>query len=268
VAEADRDVDGDTDVAGVGAPEEIGKVVDEGEGQTRERRVGAGDDPAAAAAVDAEELQRERSGVAVVGELQGDAEVLVLDHRDDLLQIVAILSGHADLVFLDRGLHLDLAVLDETHDLPGLLDGDALLDGDLLPERAAGRLFHLAVVQGLERDATLVELRLEDIDDGLELHLVGHGQRDVGPLELHLVLRALEIVAGVDLAPRLIERVRDLLHVDLAHDVEGILRGHGRLSYLRGTVATPGGGTNVNRRSGSPPFTTSFVKRIVTVFSN
>src|SRR3989454_11426790 len=45
---------------------------------------------------------------AVVGELEGDPEVLVPQHRDDLLQIVAVLPGHADLVLLDGRLHPDL----------------------------------------------------------------------------------------------------------------------------------------------------------------
>src|SRR5436190_20599535 len=49
---------------------------------------------------------------AVVRELERDAEVLFLDQRDDLLQIVAVLAGHAHLVLLDGGLDLDLAVLD------------------------------------------------------------------------------------------------------------------------------------------------------------
>ena len=72
------------------------------------------------------------SDATIVRELERDAEVLVLQHRDDLLQIVAVLAGDAYLVFLDRGLHPDLAVLDEAHDLLGALDRDALLERDLL----------------------------------------------------------------------------------------------------------------------------------------
>src|SRR5207245_5710801 len=72
------------------------------------------------------------SDAAIIRELERDAEVLVLQHRDDLLQIVAVLAGDTHLVFLDRGLHADLAVLDKAHDLLGALDRDALLARDLL----------------------------------------------------------------------------------------------------------------------------------------
>src|SRR5215813_12733794 len=37
----------------------------------------------------------------VVGELQGDAEVLLLEHRDDRLQVVLLLGGDAELIALD-----------------------------------------------------------------------------------------------------------------------------------------------------------------------
>ena len=70
-------------------------------------------------------------------------------------------------------------------------------------------------------------------------------------------LVALEVVARLDLAPRLVERVGDLLHVDLAHDVERVLAGHGP-SLL--TAAGHGGdalwaATNVKSLSARPLFT-------------
>src|SRR5258705_3115635 len=40
---------------------------------------------------------------AVVRELDGDAEVLLADHRHHLLQVVLALAGDPHLVFLDRG---------------------------------------------------------------------------------------------------------------------------------------------------------------------
>src|SRR5437879_6336434 len=101
---------------------------------------------------------------AVVRELQGDPEVLVPQHRDDLLQIVAVLPGHADLVLLDGRLHPDLRVLDEPDDFLGALDRDPLLERDLLPERAAGALLDLAVGERLQRHPTLVQARLENVD--------------------------------------------------------------------------------------------------------
>src|SRR5688572_4804448 len=109
------------------------------------------------------------SGAAIVVELQRDAEVLVAQQRDDLLQIVSRLAGHADLVLVDRRLHLDLRVLDEPDDLLRLLDRDPLLERDLLSELIAPRLLDGTVGEALERDAALVKLGLEDIRHRLQL---------------------------------------------------------------------------------------------------
>src|SRR5262245_17495275 len=209
-----------------------------------------------------------RSRATVVRELERDAEVLLFQHRDDLLKIVAVLARDAHLIFLDRGLHANLAVLDEAHDLLGALDRDPLLERDLLAERTARALLDLTVRERLQRHAALVQARLEDVDDRLQLHVVRRGRVDVGLLDRHVALGALEVVARSDLAARLVERVGDLLHVDLARDVERVLGGHGSPAYLSGTITTPLGATNVKVRSGSPLFTAIFVKRIVTVFSN
>src|SRR5438128_7225019 len=67
---------------------------------------------------------------AVVRELERDPEVFGLQQGDDGLQVVAVLACDADLLLLDRGLHPNLAVLDEPDDLPGLLRGDAVLEAD------------------------------------------------------------------------------------------------------------------------------------------
>src|SRR5687767_4494748 len=189
-----------------------------------------------------------RSAVAVVVELERDPEILVPQQGDDLLQIIARLAGDADLVLVDRGLDLQLRVLDQAHDLLGLLDGDPLLEGDLLPQLVARRLLDGPVGEPLQRDAALVQLRLQDVRHRLQLHLVGGEQRDVGLLELHLVLGALEIVARLDLPPRLVERVGDLLHVDLADDIERVLGGHEgyRLPPL-GSAATGAGASGGGR---------------------
>src|SRR5262249_40804333 len=143
-----------------------------------------------------------------------------------------------------------------------------LLQRDLLPLGPAGRIFDRAPRQRLERHATAMELRLEDVGDGLQLHVVGGGDHDVGLVEGDLVLAALEVVARLGLPPDLIERVGDLLHVDLTYEVERVLGGHGSLVYRSGTVATQAGGTNVKSVSGKPEFTASRVKRMLTVFSN
>src|SRR5258705_6268902 len=176
---------------------------------------------------------------AVVRELERDAEILVPHQRDDLLQVVPVLPGDADLVLLDGRLHLDLRILDEPDDLPGALDRDPLLQRDLLPKHAAPALLDLAVGERLQGHAALVQARLEDVDHRLQLHVVGGGDGDVGLLELDVALRALEVVARRDFPAGLIEPVGDLLHIDLARDVERILGGHGP-SYFRGAPRPAG----------------------------
>src|SRR5258706_2655867 len=145
------------------------------------------------------------SAVASIGELQRDAQVALTQERHHLLQVVEALAGHADLVLLDRGLDLELGVLDEPHDLARLVDGDALLQGDRLTQHAAAARLHLAGGQGLERHAALVQPGLENVGHGLELHLVGRAQLDLGLLQEDLVLGALEVVPGLDLPACLIE---------------------------------------------------------------
>src|SRR5262245_47406401 len=86
---------------------------------------------------------------AVVRELQRDAQVLLSQHGDHLLQVVLVLAGHADLVFLDGGLDLQLGVLDHPHDLPCFLDRNPLLQANLLPQHAAAAGLDRAVRQRL-----------------------------------------------------------------------------------------------------------------------
>src|SRR5436190_24138456 len=70
-----------------------------------------------------------RNDLPVVGELQGDPEVLALEQRDDVLQVVLLLAGHAKLVALDLRLDtLGSLVADLLGDLLGLVRGDALHD--------------------------------------------------------------------------------------------------------------------------------------------
>src|SRR5690242_14587442 len=59
---------------------------------------------------------------AVVGELQRDLQVGVLEHRDDGLQVVPLLAGDPQLVTLDLRLHaLRTLVPDQLGDLPGVV---------------------------------------------------------------------------------------------------------------------------------------------------
>ena len=176
-----------------------------------------------------EAVTRRRDGLcrAVVRELQRDPQLLALDQGDDRLQVVPVLAGHAHLVLLDRGLHPDLAVLDEAHDLSGLFLRHAVLQGDGLPHGAARGRLGIAHGERLQVDTAAVQLRLQDVEDGLELHVIARGDGDHHLFLLDLVLRPLEIVAGLDLALRLVDGVGDLLHVELARDVEAVFGGHG-----------------------------------------
>src|ERR1043166_6865094 len=65
--------------------------------------------------------------VPEVRELDGDAEVVAAQELHHGLQIVALLAGDAELVPLDRPLHLPLGVLPQLHDVAGLFGGDPLL---------------------------------------------------------------------------------------------------------------------------------------------
>jgi hypothetical protein len=133
----------------------------------------------------------------------------------------SLLAGDAELVALD--LHLDTLgalVADQLADLLGVLLVDALLerDGEL------GVLAGLAGVAGLEDLQGLValdQLVLEHVEDGRgpvvrvrrDLHTVLAGALDGGP-------GVLEVEPLADLALRLVDRVVDLLLVELADDVE------------------------------------------------
>src|SRR5687768_12259505 len=158
---------------------------------------------------------------AAVGELDGEVEVGALDEGDDGLEVVALLARDAELVALD--LHLDAlgaVVTDELGHLLGLLGADALAERAVELHLFA-RLPGVAGLQRLERDATLDEFLLEDVEDG-ERTLVGVGRDLDAVLAVPLDLRAgvLEVVAVRDLLGRLVEGVVGLLAVELADNVE------------------------------------------------
>src|SRR5690606_30384447 len=165
-------------------------------------------------------------GSAVVDVLEGGVDRVVglglLEQRDDRLQVVAALGADAHLVALDLGLDaLGELVADQLGDLLGDLAAQALLDGaGELVLLAGGLGLAVAEVERLERDAAAEQLGLEDVDDRLDalggVRLHDHGlarPRDRGA-------DVAEVVALRDLLRGLVERVVDLLPVDLAHDVE------------------------------------------------
>ncbi|TNM54788.1 hypothetical protein FHQ09_09740 [Brevibacterium sediminis] len=157
---------------------------------------------------------------AVVRELQVDVEVLSLEQSDDFLQVVTLLRAHAQLVALDLGFDaLGALVADDLRDLLRIVLVDALLEGRIDAVLLAGGV-RFAVFQGLQRDSALDQLRLEDVENGLDpvlavgfqLHgFAAPGDRRIG---------AAEVIAGVDLLRGLVECVVGFLAVDLADDVE------------------------------------------------
>src|ERR1039458_3166346 len=87
---------------------------------------------------------------AVVGELEGDAEVAGAELAHDGLQDVLVLGDDADGVALNAGLGFELGLLDERDDLAGGVGVDALLELDLLADRGVGGGLKLLAFQGLE----------------------------------------------------------------------------------------------------------------------
>src|SRR5215475_14363072 len=71
----------------------------------------------------------------VVSELHVNAEIVISQGRNDLLQDVAVTARDSHGVALNRRLHFELRVFDEFDDLFGLLLRNALLQRDPLANR-------------------------------------------------------------------------------------------------------------------------------------
>src|SRR6476469_56107 len=168
-------------------------------------------------------LTGEPGGSALVGERECDVEVGLAQHPLDGLEVVAGLARDAQLVTLDLALDaLGALVADELVDLLRVLLGDALLEGRVEVVLLAGEArTGLGDVEVLEADLALDEVGLHDVEHceatllGVRLHLDDvAGEVDGRP-------DVLEVVARRDLLARAVDRVRDLLLVELADDVEG-----------------------------------------------
>ncbi|TSI16731.1 hypothetical protein FO013_07755 [Brevibacterium aurantiacum] len=138
-------------------------------------------------------LLTDRCDSAVVDELQVEIEILALEQGDDFLQVVALLRAHAQLLALDLCLDaLGALVSDVLRDLLRIVFVDALFEAGIDAVFLARRI-GFAVFEGLQRDAALDQLRLEDVEDRLDavladgLHLDGFsgpGDRGVGAAEI------------------------------------------------------------------------------------
>src|SRR5215475_8885531 len=71
----------------------------------------------------------------IVSELHVNAEIVIAQGRDDLLQDVPVAARDSHGVALNRRLHFELRVFDEFDDLFGLLLRNALLQRDPLANR-------------------------------------------------------------------------------------------------------------------------------------
>src|SRR3954466_11568295 len=94
--------------------------------------------------------------------------------------------------------------------------------------RALGGRLDRARLQRLERKLPADRLLLEHLIGRLQPIFGSRGHLDRLVLQLERGVRVLEVEALVDLAAGLVDRVADLLHVDLGDDVEAGLGGHGR----------------------------------------
>ena len=83
--------------------------------------------------------------IAKIEVLQGLLDLQAAGDGDRRLQIVALFAGDAQLVALDRHLHLELAVLDLADQLPGEVGVDALTQHDRLLQRVARSLLRRLV---------------------------------------------------------------------------------------------------------------------------
>jgi hypothetical protein len=83
--------------------------------------------------------------------LQRQLVLLLAQQRDGLLQVIALLAADAHAVAHDRGLHLELALLDRLDDLLRERGVEALAQRDALARALAG-------------DLGLVDLQARDVD--------------------------------------------------------------------------------------------------------
>src|SRR3954470_21806081 len=163
-------------------------------------------------------------GISLVPEVHVLQRLLDLeapDERDRFLQVVALFAADAELVALDRGLDLQLRVLDRLHDLLGELLVDALLDHDLLALGIARSALRILKFQSAGIELAPGDIALQQLLHLLQLHFVIGEEGDDLFLALDGAFRTLEIEPGVDLAPGAVDGVVDLGQVGLGNDIEG-----------------------------------------------
>ena len=167
-------------------------------------------------------------GLPVVLELERDRQLLELAQpADHLLELVAALARDPDGVPLDLRLDLRKLLADELADLLGELVVQSTPERDRLADLVAAGGLDPAPIEDLQGQVATDRLRLDQVlDRGGPVLVVGdEGELVLGLLELDR--HALEVEALADLAADLVERVAQLLLVEVADDVEGNVSGHG-----------------------------------------
>src|SRR5450759_1785018 len=171
--------------------------------------------------------------LAVVGELERDGLVELAQPRDHLLEVVLALGAHTDGVALDLSLRLRELVPQDLRDLPGEIVREPAPQGDVLADLHPDGLLDGAPVEDFERKAAPNGFRLDQLANRLRPELrVGHdGERVL--LLGDLRGRALEVEARGDLAPDLVQRVAELLGIELGDHIEGEFASHRFLRIAR-----------------------------------
>src|SRR5450759_1370735 len=171
--------------------------------------------------------------LAGVGELERDGLVELAQPRDHLLEVVLALGAHTDGVALDLSLRLRELVPQDLRDLPGEVVREPAPQGDVLADLHPAGLLDGAPVEDLEREAAPNGFRLDQLANRLRPELrVGHdGERVL--LLGDLRGRALEVEARGDLAPDLVQRVAELLGIELGDHIEGEFASHRFLRIAR-----------------------------------
>ena len=137
--------------------------------------------------------------IAKIGVLQGQVDRGVLEHGNNLLQVIPVLAADANLVALHAGLNLEPGVFDQLYDLLG----DILRDALLYPRGLACLVdggFQLAFLERSQIDTPLGKLEVQNVLYLIELKFV---VRLDGELVLGLNdpgAGALEVIAVADFA--------------------------------------------------------------------
>ena len=158
-------------------------------------------------------------GLAVVDELQRHRPVAILfrfpQQLDRGLQLVFVLARDAHGVALNLRLELGQTVANQFGDLAREVLRQPLAQRRGLPHGAFRGLLDASVVEDLGRQLAFHRLLQQHVAHRLERHFTRAVQLDAAGLQLDRGARVLEVVPGVDFPQGLVDRVNQLLAVEL-----------------------------------------------------